>query len=182
MSLHAPTLEMTFADAAGKVHRMRAGTLPADEAWPALAAAGLQLRHALRNFGSLRQQRQAWVSQIAAAGGEPGQNAQAALARFDAEWWCTWRRAARLAAMLMPLQPGAAAAAPARAAAVQTLAAQFGERPDASLTRSIVQQLATQPGAMIVGAGLPGAPAMLDALFVTLALTAALLQRPVVTA
>ena len=180
MTLQPQVLESQLATATATVQRLLAGEPALDDAtaWRGLAERGADLRRLLRRFDAFHTERAALETQFTVAPAEQARQARARLDSFDAEWLRVWRRAARLAGLLMTLHRRLGAGPSSGwALAVQSLAIEVGEWPDPALVRTTVQRLATQPTAMVHGSDAIGSDSVADALFIALALAAVLLQR-----
>jgi hypothetical protein len=180
MTIQIDVLEMRLAQAVTRAQQMMLAAPPA--AGSGMVDDGLQAelrRMLLRQFGDLQRRHEAMAAAVAIASPAQRGQEQARIETFDDGLSRLCRCAARLASLLATLRNRAGAASGVQvswAQSVQRLGAEAGKPLDASLVRRTVQQVTTQPVHLAAGpaGGLPGA--LLDSLFIVMALAAALLQ------
>jgi len=137
-----------------------------------------ELRRTLRQFGALQQQRDALEAAVAALPQDQRWREQSRITSFDDDLSRVLRRAARLSMLLATLRRrGGNVSAVEWAQGIHHLGAEVGKLLDPLLVRRTVQKVMTEPVYRPPAAPMGAPGALLETLFVVIALATALLQR-----
>jgi hypothetical protein len=195
MTLQTNLLEMRLAQGVTKAQQMLAtqlapggGLLDDGRVWfdnPAVVAfwRGLdtlhaELRRVLRQFGQLQRQRDTMEAALAAVPHDQRWREQSRIASFDDDLSRVLRRAARLSALLATLRRrGGEVSAVEWSQGIHHLGAEVGKVLDQLLVRRTVQQVTMEPVYRPPAAAAAAPGALLETLFVVVALATVLLRR-----
>jgi hypothetical protein len=195
MTLQTNVLEMRLAQAVTRAQQLLTAQLApggglADDGrvwfdkpdvvafWRGLDNLQAELRRTLRQFGELQRRRDAMAAALAAVPHDQRWREQSRIASFDDDLSRVLRRAARLAMLLATLRRrGGEVSAVEWSQGVHHLGAEAGKVLDQLLVRRTVQRVTMEPVYMPPTAATAAPGALLETLFIVLALATTLLQR-----
>ena len=146
--------------------------------WRSLDALDAELRRALRQFDGLERQRASMQTALAAAPHEQRWREQSRIASFENDLARVYRRAGRLALLLVELRRrGGDVAGVDLAQAICNIGTEMGKSLDQIMVRRTVQQVSTRPMYLPSGTTQPDIGGLVETLFVVIAMISALAQR-----